>query len=63
MKQGFARSAGCNKEMLSLRDDNSVGKLFTLARIPVTTWQRNALSGFFLRTRKTVSRSSRYLVK
>lgn len=58
-----AQSIGCSRGMLLLHDDNSEGKLakISLKSSNDRTW--NALSGFFFRTRKTVSKSSRYLVR
>ena len=63
MKQEYARSAAYNTETLLLHDDSSVGMLPMSALFLTTTRRPHALSGFFFKTRNTVSKSSRYLVK
>ena len=46
------------------RDGNNAGKLIRLAADRAKKYRgSHALRGFFLRTRKTVSNSSRYLVR
>ena len=64
MTQECVRLVECSRERQLPRDGNNAGKLMELAGTGAGKYRgSHALRGFFLRTRKTVSNSSRYLVK